>query len=117
MSASVSVISFNMNGTKDKDLIIDELIGSYDLVCLQEHLLTASSLNFLRRSQHHTASLSPAKVTGGHRSDGLACVFRRDIHLDLPSTLLLQRIFLAMRVGSMVFIKSCLQYEGYSIRS
>ena len=46
MSASVSVILFNINGTKDKGFVIDELYGSYDLVCLQEHLLTASSLKF-----------------------------------------------------------------------
>ena len=84
MSASVSVISFNINGSKDTAFITDELYGSYDLVCLQEHLLTTSSLNFLRRSQHHTAFLSPAKVTGGRPSGGLACVFKQDIHLPSP---------------------------------
>ena len=86
MSATVLVITFNINGTKDKDFIIDELYGAYALVCFQEHLLIASSSNFVRHSQHHTAFLSPAKATGGRPFGGLARVFEWDIHL--PSTVL-----------------------------
>ena len=107
MSAPVSVISFKINGAKDKNFVIDELYGSYDSVCLQEHRLTASSLLFL----------SPAKVTGGCPSGGLACVFKRDIHLPSPVLFYFDDFFLAVRVGSTVFINSYLPYEGYSIRS
>ena len=72
---------------------------------------------FLHRSQHHTAFLSPAKATGGRPCGGLACVFKRDIHLPSPVLFYSDKFFSAVRVGSIVFINSYLPYEGYLIRS
>ena len=44
-----SFASFNINGTKDKDLLINELLVN-DIVFLQEHLLTKSNVSSLKRS-------------------------------------------------------------------
>ena len=57
MTLEFSIISFNINGTKDKDFVIDELYNDFDLVCLQEHLLTDFSINVFRRSLHHDVFL------------------------------------------------------------
>ena len=43
----VSIVSYNINGTKDEDDSIDYLLSINDIVCLQEHLLCSSSFNFL----------------------------------------------------------------------
>ena len=70
----------------------------------------------MRQSQHHTAFLSPTKFTGGHHSGGLACVFKRDIHLPSPLLFYSEFFFLPVSVGNVVFISSYIPYEGYSTR-
>ena len=47
----VSVVSYNINVTKGKDDSTDYLLSINDLVCLQEHLLCSSSVDFLKRSK------------------------------------------------------------------
>ena len=49
----VSIVSYNINGTKDKQDSIDYLLSINDIVCLQEHLLCSSSINFLKQSKDH----------------------------------------------------------------
>ena len=48
----LSFASLNINGTKDKDLLINELLV-HDIVFLQEHLLTKSNVSSLKRSSVH----------------------------------------------------------------
>ena len=48
----LSFASLNINGTKDKDLLINELLVN-DIVFLQEHLLTKSNVSSLKRSSIH----------------------------------------------------------------
>ena len=53
-------VSLNINGTKDKDLLIDELLD-YDIVFLQEHFLTKANTDTLKRSPTHHTFVREAK--------------------------------------------------------
>ena len=61
----VSVCSFNINGTKDKVLSLDEKLANHDVVLLQEHLLPSCSVNFLKRSSQHAVFITNARRTRG----------------------------------------------------
>ena len=39
MTLQISIISHNINGTKNKDAYIDDLYENFDVICLQETLL------------------------------------------------------------------------------
>ena len=54
MTFQFSVISYNVNRTKDKDFFNDKLCSQYDPDCLQECLLISASHNSLRPSQTQT---------------------------------------------------------------
>ena len=71
----LSFASVNINGTKDKDLLINELLV-HDIVFLQEHLLTKSNVSSLKRSSVHNFFSYEAKKTRGRPSGGLAIFFR-----------------------------------------
>ena len=73
----VSVCSFNINGTKDKVLSLDEKLANHDVVLLQEHLLPSCSVNFLRRSSQHAVFTTNTRRTRGRPSGGLACIIKR----------------------------------------
>lgn len=72
MIVPVSIVSLNINGTRLKEHMIDELCDQFDIVCLQEHLLTSTSINVLKRSRNHSVFTTNAEVTFGRPSGGLA---------------------------------------------
>ena len=117
MNPDISIVSFNINGTRGKDFFIDDLYVNYDVVCLQEHLLTAFSENFLRRSSDHVVFVRPAKITRGRPSGGLACVFKKNISGASPVLFQSDDTFLAVRLGNVVLINVYLPYNDRSIRS
>ena len=82
----LQTISFNINGTKDKDFVKDELHNDLDSVCLQEHRLTDISSNILRRSHCHDVFflLLPKPQEATHPV--LACIFKRNPNLVSPVT-------------------------------
>ena len=47
-----SLVSRNINGTKDKDLLIKMLLEN-DIVFLQQHLLSKVNVNSLKRFRTH----------------------------------------------------------------
>ena len=116
MSASISVISFNINGTKDRDFVIDELYGSYDLLflgafshCFTFEFFASKSASYCVPESSKSYWRLPFRWTSlclqtGHSS-------------TLPSTLLLRRIFFWLCVSAILYLYSYLPYEGYSIRS
>ena len=55
-----SFVSLNINGTKDKDLLISELLEN-DIVFLQEHLLSKVNVDSLKRSRTHYTFLRAAQ--------------------------------------------------------
>ena len=58
----LSFTSLCINGTKDKGLLINELLV-HDIVFLQEHLLTKSNVSSLKRSSvHHFFHKRPRKL-------------------------------------------------------
>ena len=68
MTLVFPMTSFNINGTKDKDFVINKLCNDFNLVYLQEHLLTDFSNNLLRGSPLHDVFFTAAKATRGHPS-------------------------------------------------
>ena len=66
-----SFVSLNINGTKDKDLLISELLEN-DIVFLQEHLLSKVNVDSLKRFRTHYTFLRAAQKTRGRPSEGLA---------------------------------------------
>ena len=70
-----SFVSLNINGTKDKDLLINELLEN-DIGCLQEHLLCKVDVDSLNRFRTHYTFLRAAQKTRGRPSGGLAIYFR-----------------------------------------
>jgi len=80
---NVSIVSYNINGTKDIDDSIDYLISINYIMCLQEHLLCTSSVNFLNQSKDLFHFVVSAGRTRGHPSIGLACMVNKRLsHLS-----------------------------------
>ena len=80
---NVSIVSYNINGTKDIDDSIDYLISINNIVCQQEHLLCTSSVNFLNQSKDLFHFVVSAGRTRGHPSSGLACMVNKRLsHLS-----------------------------------
>ena len=77
-SGDLSLGSFNINGTKDKDHTINEM-SDYDILFLQEYLLPAASVNLLRRSSAHFVFTTDAQRTRGRPSAGLACINKQSL--------------------------------------
>jgi len=117
MSELVSLVSFNINGTKNKDLTIDELYSKFDIVCFQEHLLTATSVNFLRRSSAHFVFTTNAKSTFGRPSGGLACIIKQKLSFLSPSCYFSDEHLLAIRLGKTVLINTYLPHDGKNMTS
>ena len=61
-----TICLFNINGTKDKDVSIDEKLENFIVLFLQKHLLPLVSLNYQRRSNKHLVFFSKsARKTSG----------------------------------------------------
>ena len=101
---SVSICSFNINGTKDKDGSLNQKMNDFDILFLQEHLLPAISVNSLRRSSHHIVFTTNARKTKGRPSGGLACVIKRLATPLSPILFHSSDNIMAIRLGHLVFI-------------
>ena len=95
-----SFVSLNINGTKDKDLLISELLEN-DIVFLQEHLLSKVNVDSLKRFWTHYTFLRAAQKTRGRPSGGLAIYFR---HKTQPILLQSDANILAIKCGDTAFI-------------
>ena len=109
----LSFASLNINGTKDKDLLINELLV-HDIVFLQEHLLTKSNVSSLKRSSVHHFFSQEAKQTRGRPSGGLAIFFRSP---SKPSVIHCDDNILAIQCDSTDFINVYLPCDRRSIAS
>ena len=103
MTLQISIILHNIKATKNKDAYIDDLYENFDVICLQETLLTTSSRNFLHRSSVHSVFTSDAVTMRGRPSGGLACIFKKCIDLSNPSLFYSDKHILGVRVNSTVF--------------
>ena len=79
MLRSTSILSWNINGkVSDKIPILTQLLKEYDIICLQEHFLSADKRELIKISSDCTVFFSPAKITAayGRPSGGLAILTR-----------------------------------------
>ena len=97
---ALSFVSLNINGTKDKDLQIDELLN-FDVVFLQEHLLSKVNTNSLRRSATHDIFIREAKKTRGRPSGGTAIFIRSGYQ---PMQIYSDANILAIQCNNMAFV-------------
>ena len=117
ISLPISICSFNINGTKDKDICIDNLLDTFDVVLFQEHLLPAVSVNFLRRSPGHIVFSTNARRTRGRPSGGLACVLNRKLSSLSPQCYGSDDIYLAVRIGDLVLVNVYLPHNKNNLAS
>lgn len=76
---STSMCFLNINGIKEKDIGIDSLLSFFDIVLLEEHLLTGVSVNFLHRSPDHIVFTTTARRIRDRPSRGLTCVINHQL--------------------------------------
>ena len=79
MLRSTSILSWNINGkVSDKIRILTQLLKEYDIICLQEHFLSADKRELIKISSDCIVFFSPAKITAacGRPSGGLAILTR-----------------------------------------
>ena len=115
---NVSVCSFNINGTKDKVLSLDEKLANHNVVLLQEHLLPSCSVNFLRQSSQHAVFTTNACCTRGRPSGGLACIIKRSLPRYLsPSCYQSSEHYLAIRLADVILINAYLPHDRRSVSS
>ena len=117
MARSIFLLSFNINGTKDKASLIDEFINDYHIVCLQEHLLSSTSSSFLQRSTSHQLFLINARTNFNRPSGGLACFVKRSLSGLNPTCLCSNDHFLAIQLGNTVIINTYLPHNACGIDS
>ena len=108
-----SFVSFNINGTKDKDLLISELLEN-DIVFLQEHLLSKVNVDSLKRSRTHYTFLRAAQKTRGRPSGDLAIYFR---HKTQPILLQSDANILAIKCGDTAFINNYFPCNKKTVQS
>ena len=95
-----SLVSLNINSTKDKDLLISELLEN-DIVFLQEYLLSKVNVDILKSFRTHYIFLRAAQKTRGRPSGGRATYFR---HKTQPIFLQSDANILAIKCGITAFI-------------
>ena len=115
MARSISLLSFNINGTKDKASVIDEFINDYDTVCLQAHLLSSTNSSFLQRSTSHQLFLVNSRRAFGRQSGGRACFVKRSLSGLNPTWLCSNDHFLAIQLGNTVIINNYLPHNARGI--
>ena len=114
----LSVSYFNINGTKDKVLSLDEKLANHELVVLQKHLLPSYSVKFQRRRFQHDVFSTNARGTQGRTFGGLASI----IKLSLPSYFSpicyqSSEHYLAIRFADMVLINTFLPHDRRYVSS
>ena len=93
-------VSLNINGTKDKDLLIDEHLD-YDIVFLQEHFLTKANTDTLKRSPTLHTLVREAKKTCGRPSGVIATLVRL---AKKPELISFDHNLRAIKCGNIVLI-------------
>ena len=83
MNSSIKALSLNINGCYNKEKALDDLLQLYDVIFIQEHMLSESNLNFLNRSKSLDLFIQPAKLTAGRPSGGLATYTRKELSAKL----------------------------------
>ena len=76
MNSSIKALSLNINGCYNKEKALDDLLQLYDVLFIQEHMLSGSNSNFLNRSKSNELFILPAKFTAGRPSGGFATYTR-----------------------------------------
>ena len=118
MMQSLSAVSYNINGTRRKEHVIDELACNYDIVCLQEHLLSSANTNLLKRSANHVVFVSAARTTFGRPSGGLACILNRNsVACYSPVLFHSDPNILAVRINDLVIVNVYLPCDRKSVQS
>ena len=79
MNRSLKALSLNINGCRNKEKAIDDLLQIYDVMFIQEHMLSGLNTNFLNRSRSHDVFIQPARSTAGRPSGGLAIYARKEL--------------------------------------
>ena len=79
MNRSLKVFSLNINGCRNKEKDIDDLLQIYDVLFIQEHMLSGTNINFLNRSRTHDIFLEPVRSTAWCPSGGLAIYARNEL--------------------------------------
>ena len=108
-----SFVSLNINGTKDKDLLISELLQN-DFVFLQEHLLSKGNVDSLKRFWIYYAFLRATQKTCGRPSGGLAIYFKHKTQLILLQS---YASILAIKCGDIAFINIYFPYNKKTLQS
>ena len=119
MSAKTNftICSFNINGTKDKDVSLDQKLENFDVLFLQEHLLPLVSLNSLQRSNEHSVFSKSARKTSGRPSGGLACLIKKTLFSPPPLCYHESDCYIAIRLANLVLINVYLPCDQKSLRS
>ena len=79
MNRSLKVFSLNINGCRNKEKDIDDLLQIYDVLFIQEHMLSGTNINFLNRSRSHVVFVELARSTAARPSRGLAIYARKEL--------------------------------------
>ena len=111
MSAKTNftICSFNINGTKDKGVFLDQKLENFDVLFLQEHFLPIVSLNFLRRSNEHLVFFST--------SGGIACLIKKTLFSPPPLRYHESDCYIATRLANLVLINVYLPFDQKCLRS
>ena len=113
----ISVCSFKINGTKDRVPRLEEELSRFDVLLLQEHLLPACSVNFLRRNRDHIVFSTNTRWTRGRPSGGLAGYIRRNLADLSPVCYNSSEHFLVVRLFDYVLINAYLPHDKKSVQS
>ena len=114
---NIAKCSFNINGTKDKDVSLDQKLENFDLLVLQEHLPPLVSLNSLRRSNEHLAFFQKYCKTSGRPSGGLACLIKKTLFSPPPPLCYFESdCYIAIQLAILVLINVCLSCDQKSPR-
>ena len=117
LKTNFTLCSFNINGTKDKDVSLDQKLESFDVLFLQEHLLPLVSLNSLRRSNDHLVFSKTARKTSGRPSGNLACLIKKTMFSTPPLCYQESDCYIAIRLANLVLINVNLPCDQKSLRS
>ena len=101
---NITICSFNINGTKDKDVALDQKLDYFDISFPQEHLLPLMILNSLHRSNKHLVVSKIGHRTSGRPSGGLACLIKNTLFSPPPLRYHESNCFIGIRLTNLALI-------------
>ena len=117
MTLQISIILHNINGTKNEDTSIDDVYENFDVIYLQETLLTTSSRNILHWSFIHSVFTFDAVTTRDRPSGGLPWIKKKKHWSFEPIPFYSDEHILAARVNSTVFANVYLPFQNNTVES